>query len=299
MPHAHANGIDIYYEVHGAGYPLVLAHGFTTTLEMWRSQIGPFSQRYQLVLYDARGHGRTSSPKELDQYSMEIYADDQRALMEHLGIEQAYIGGLSMGAAITLEFAVKYPQMTRAAIVADASAAEPPWAVAAGLDAPQMLQNMRDYIERYGPELFAQLMLESEEGGFGPPRDPMRRQRRLEHWRNTKPEGFVGAFKAMRLRRDLNPYLSSLNMPILLIAGDEDPVVPAMRYMSELIPHNRAVLIANSPHGTAVRQPAAFNLAVLNFLEKIDKGQPFEGLYVVEGPKPQEGQSDSGDEDER
>lgn len=287
MPHAHINGIDIYYEVHGEGFPLVLAHGFTTTLEMWRHQVEPFSQRYRLILYDARGHGRTSSPLALDQYTMEIYADDQRALLEHLGISQAYVGGLSMGAAIALEFAVKYPQMTRAAIIADAAAAEPPWAVEAGLRAPIMLQNMQAFLERYGPEVFAQQMVDSEEEAFAPLRDPAWRLRRLEHWRNVRPEGYVGAFKAMRLRRNLNPYLPSLTMPVLLIAGYDDPVVPAIQFMSEAIPRNRAVIIANCGHGTAARQPAAFNLAVLNFLEKVDKGEPFEGLFLVEGPAPE------------
>src|SRR4030066_727316 len=58
------NGIRLHYQVHGTGTPLVLAHGYGATLDMWAGQIGAFSQRYQVVVYDTRGHGRTEAPRE-------------------------------------------------------------------------------------------------------------------------------------------------------------------------------------------------------------------------------------------
>src|SRR3990172_9078397 len=105
MPKAKVNGIEIAYEVHGEGVPLVLAHGYTATQEMWERQIGPFSERYRVVVYDLRGHGESEVPAAGDPgYTLDMYVADQRALMEHLGIEDAYVGGLSMGGINSMPF---------------------------------------------------------------------------------------------------------------------------------------------------------------------------------------------------
>src|SRR3990172_5677407 len=120
MSKAKVNGIELAYEVHGEGTPLVLAHGFTATKEMWENQIGPFSQRYRVVVYDARGHGESEAPPADDpRYSLDSFVEDQHALMEHLEIERAHIGGLSMGGMIAMRFALAHPQMTNALLLTD------------------------------------------------------------------------------------------------------------------------------------------------------------------------------------
>ena len=103
------NGIRLHYRVHGRGTPLVLAHGFGATLDMWVGQIDPFSEKYRLVVYDSRGHGRSEAPRDWSSYSLDDYVEDQRQLMDHLGIETAYVGGLSMGGMIALQFALTHP----------------------------------------------------------------------------------------------------------------------------------------------------------------------------------------------
>ena len=85
MTIARVNGIDINYEVHGeaARPPLVLAHGYTASLEMWREQVDAFSAKYRLVIYDTRGHGKTTAPASMDEYDLaRDYAGDQLALMD-------------------------------------------------------------------------------------------------------------------------------------------------------------------------------------------------------------------------
>ena len=94
MPTAVLNGIRLYYEAHGRGTPLVLMHGFAGTAESWKPQIPALSARYRLILCDARGHWRSESPRSADLYSHEIFADDLRALLDHLGEETAVVGGL-------------------------------------------------------------------------------------------------------------------------------------------------------------------------------------------------------------
>ena len=66
MPKVHVNGIDLYYESHGEGYPVVFLHGFSSTHQMWQPQVSAFSKEYRFIIYDARGHGQTDSPPTVD-----------------------------------------------------------------------------------------------------------------------------------------------------------------------------------------------------------------------------------------
>src|SRR3972149_6632887 len=113
MPTVAANGIDIYYELWGQGPPLVMAHGFCGSTDEWRAPVLPLAQRRRrrLLLYDIRGHGRSSAPEDPALYSMPIFAADQAALMRTLGIEHAHAGGGSMGGMVAAQFAVDYPEM--------------------------------------------------------------------------------------------------------------------------------------------------------------------------------------------
>ena len=120
MPIARLNGIDINYEVHGEGTPFVLTHGYTSSLDTWREQVQPFSATYRFVIYDTRGHGKTTAPADMEQYSLaRDYVADKLALMDHLGIEQAYVGGLSMGGMIAQEFALQHPERVKALLLFD------------------------------------------------------------------------------------------------------------------------------------------------------------------------------------
>ena len=116
-----ANGIDIYYELWGEGPPLVMAHGFCGCTDEWRALVLPLAKRRCLLLYDVRGHGRSSAPEDPALYSMPILAADQAALMRALGIERAHVGGLSMGGWIAWSFALAYPEAVAGLILSDAA----------------------------------------------------------------------------------------------------------------------------------------------------------------------------------
>jgi len=97
MPNAHLNGIDIEYQDGGAGAPVLLSHGYSATGRMWDGQREALGGRYRVVSWDMRGHGSTSSPDDPAQYSHDLTVADMRALLGHLGIGRAVIGGLSLG----------------------------------------------------------------------------------------------------------------------------------------------------------------------------------------------------------
>lgn len=116
------DGVSIRYQEFGSGRPLVLAHGYSASLDMWWPQIEPLSQRYRLIVWDARGHGASSAPRDRAAYSMPILAQDLRLLLEGIdAVEGAVIGGMSFGGQIALQYAVEHPEDTRALILSDST----------------------------------------------------------------------------------------------------------------------------------------------------------------------------------
>ena len=127
MPHIETpEGIRIRYEERGAGRPLVLAHGFGVSLEMWMPQLLALSQEHRLITWDARGHGGSSAPAEPEAYSMSALAGDLRALLETIGAAQgAIIGGMSFGGQIALQYASEYLDDTYALLLSDSTTRGP------------------------------------------------------------------------------------------------------------------------------------------------------------------------------
>jgi len=105
--YADINGIKICYEVKGKGIPVFLVHGFGSKKESWMAQFGPLSEHFEVVRYDCRGSGKTERPNQ--PYSMELFTDDLKGLMEFLNIESAHFVGFSLGGTILQNFASKYP----------------------------------------------------------------------------------------------------------------------------------------------------------------------------------------------
>ncbi len=115
-------GVSIHYEADGAGPAVALAHGFGVSLEMWDPQRAALAASHRLVLWDARGHGYSGAPREPEAYSMPLFAQDLRAVLEAEGVEGgAVIGGMSFGGQIALQYAVDHPESTRALILSDSA----------------------------------------------------------------------------------------------------------------------------------------------------------------------------------
>ncbi|MCD6488280.1 MAG: alpha/beta fold hydrolase [Desulfurococcales archaeon] len=123
MPYIRTNDIITYYEVYGEGYPLVLIHGAWSDHGVWRPQIEYFSRSYKVIVYDLRGLGRTDRSKTRE-YSLELFVDDLKALLEALSIEKPIICGRSLGGLIAQAYAIKYPRL-KALILANTSPITP------------------------------------------------------------------------------------------------------------------------------------------------------------------------------
>src|SRR5579864_5071874 len=115
MERARINGIEIAYELRGAGTPIVMIHGAQGDQTMFARMASDFAGSYQVLTFDQRGSGLSEKPDM--PYSIAMLSDDTAALMDHLGITSAPIIGVSMGGMIAQEFALRHPQKTQSLIL--------------------------------------------------------------------------------------------------------------------------------------------------------------------------------------
>ena len=251
MPTAELNGISMYYEDHGAGFPVLLTHGYSSTSGMWRGQIAPITQRYRLITWDMRGHGRTDSPEEQEAYSEARTVDDMAALLRHLGIEQAVVGGHSLGGYMSLAFHLAHPQMVRALLLCDTGP---------GYRNPQAREGWNQTAfkraERFEEQGLAALGASAE----------------VEAVRSThrSATGLAKAARGMLAQVDSRVIesLERIAVPVLVVVGANDtPFLAGSEYMTNKIPNARKVVIDDAGHAPNIDRPEAFNSAVLSFLD--------------------------------
>lgn len=120
MPYVKVNDIQMYYEIHGGGEPLVLIVGLGTDISEWDAIIRSLAEKYQVLAFDNRGAGRTDKPDIA--YSIEMMADDTAGLMQTLGIQQAHILGISMGGRIALALSLRHPERVKQLVLVSTSA---------------------------------------------------------------------------------------------------------------------------------------------------------------------------------
>jgi pimeloyl-ACP methyl ester carboxylesterase len=103
------SGVRLYYERHGSGPPLVLIAGTGCDHVFWTLQVPAYTERYEVILLDHRGSGRSDAPADVDSYTSAALADDVDALLEHLGIAAAHVAGHSLGSCVAQELALRHP----------------------------------------------------------------------------------------------------------------------------------------------------------------------------------------------
>ena len=118
MPLANLNGIRLFYEINGSGYPLVFCHEFAGDYRSWDLQVGYFSRSYNVITYCARGYPPSDVPDAVADYSQEQSVEDLKDLLVYLDVDRAHIVGLSMGGNVALNFVLTYPEMVSSMVLA-------------------------------------------------------------------------------------------------------------------------------------------------------------------------------------
>ena len=272
MPFAQVNGISLYYQEHGTGYPLVWSHEFAGDYRSWNPQVHYFSRHYRVVTYNARGYPPSDVPDCIDDYTQRQSVDDLKRLLEFLGIEQAHIGGLSMGGSVALNFGLTYPSMASSLVVAGTGS---------GSTDPETFRknvNARAEVMRSGG------MEAMGDYSNSPTRVQLLRKDPLgyEEFRRGLMEhsalGSALTFAGVQGRRptifELEEQMKALDVPTLIMTGDEDePCIEPSIFMKRCIPKSGLAVIPQSGHAINLEEPELFNRLVMEFLTEVEHGR--------------------------
>ena len=241
MPHAHVNGINLYYETYGKGEPLFLLQGFTKNLLTLMPMIDMLKNDFQVIALDHRGSGRSDAPTP--PYTVEQMASDISALMDSLSIKRAHFFGHSMGGAIVQQLAVDHPDKINKIILCS-SFAKVPFTALMQMDIVQQMLFAEVPIEfimqSVLPWQFSCSCLETK----GMPEKIITAM--MSDPYPQKNEGFLGQGHALKTFNVIDK-LEKITAPCLIIVGEEDLYTPpsSSKLMQEKI---KMAQMKESPH---------------------------------------------------
>ena len=286
MPTVTTGETTTYYEIHGGGdaTPFMLAHGFAGSSQQYVPAALPLAEDRPLVLWDARGHGRSSIPAELSAYSMPSYAADLAALLDELRIERAYIGGQSLGGMITGQFAADYPERCAGIVLADTSCGNGVDEGAAG-DWERYVQlaigTRSQNAAAYGLEEAMRMEFDWRRENDPKFRDgPYTLEDYVARAAHMTSAGYAGAAHAIVSRPDLRGRISAIRIPALVMIGEWDGFYPCAVRDHALIPDARLVIRKDCAHGFKWRTDV-WLAELRSFLADADAGRGVAGTRKV------------------
>ena len=268
MPFAPVNGTQIYYEAHGKGFPVVLAHGAGGNHLSWWQQIPVFQKHYQCITFDHRGWGLTIDPDDLGPAA---FTADLLGLMDHLEAPEFFCVGQSMGGFTSLGLALAHPSRVRGLVMANTFAgmrrevwlassddlragAQAIWEQRRATGIKRALSTEFSSNHKTLTFLYKQIRLLNENGP-----NRLHSERQIARLRALERAPDTGA------SRDA---LARLNLPVLFVGGEHDEVmpVPLMKVASSLIPGSTVTVVPGAAHSVHFEEPEIFNHICLEFL---------------------------------
>ncbi len=253
-------GTEIEYDVRGKGPAVLFFHAFPLGLFMWDAQAEALAPTHQVIRFDARGFG--GSPPGSSLLTMERIADDGAALLDHLGVGQAVVGGCSMGGYATFAFVRRHPDRLKGLVLQDTRAG------ADNEEARKSRATLAEKVRREGAVVAAEAFLPRLLG------ETTHKERpevvaRVRAWiLATSPQGIGDALAGLAARADSLPTLREVRVPTLVVCGAEDVLTPVAE--SEAIQRgvagSRLEVIPRAGHLANLENPAAYGAALLAFL---------------------------------
>lgn len=274
MPYVKSDGVNLYYEECGKGETILFVHEMAGDARSWAPQMRYFARRYRCVAYNARGYPPSHVPEDPEAYSQAQAAQDAANVLRNLGVEKAHVVGLSMGAFATVHFGLKFPQMAHSLVVAGCGHGS---ARADGEQFRADAERLAAEVESKGMKTLADVYAGNASRVQFQQKDP----RGWAEWRDAFAEhSSIGT--AMTLRNvqgkrpsllDLEDAIRALEVPVLLIAGDEDdPALDITLWLKRTLPMAGLSIFPKSGHTVNLEEPAIFNGLVQDFLWRVEGG---------------------------
>ena len=264
MQRARVNGVELVYEIHGSGEPLVLIHGAQSDRNIFSDLLPDFTDQFEVLIFDQRGSGQSEKPDI--EYTMGMIADDTAALMDYIGFSPAHVYGVSMGGMIAQELAIRHGAAVRSLVLGCTTPGGPQAVSLEGeaihsshstdeLSAEERGRALAEtaftkgYIEKH-PEVISALI----EARKKQPLDPVGFSHRMQ-----------AAYKHNTFDR-----LSQITCPTLVITGKDDALIAweNSKLLAKNIAASELVVLEPAGHVYWAEQPVQSREAILNFLQK-------------------------------
>ena len=273
--YADLKGVKLCYEIFGEGYPLFLIHGFGAKKESWIAQVPELSKHFKVIRLDNRGAGKSDRPKT--EYTMEIFADDIKNLMNHLGIEKANVCGWSLGGMIVQNFVLKYPNRVNKVILINTNYGFP------DASGPEVYKNMRLSELEVKKEDPAKAWWSGTRSSFH-----LKFRKQMEAAPSKKWYGVWSAEDLIKESSINPPTVKDINMqagalkthntfdrldtiknPTLLLTASHDRLTPksSMEQIHEKIPNSTLVVIEKAGHSSPLEKTPEVNQRIIEFLK--------------------------------
>jgi pimeloyl-ACP methyl ester carboxylesterase len=253
-------GLRLHFRDAGRGLPVLLLHAFPLSGAMFAPQLAALSGQVRLLVPDFQGFGESAGGN--GPATMEALAEDTLALLDHLGLPSAVVGGLSMGGYVALAVLRRDPGRVRGLVLADTQVGADDAAARAGRE------TLAQDVLREGPEVLVQRLFPRL---LGVSASESLRASVAEMLRATSPAAAAAALRGMALRTDSRDILSRFGGPVLVLVGEEDVLTPKDRAeaMVRLASSSTLVQLPRAGHLSNLEAPERFNQALWEFLKPL------------------------------
>jgi pimeloyl-ACP methyl ester carboxylesterase len=256
--------VDLHVRETGEGVPVVLLHAFPLSSAMWLEQRNDLADTCRVITPDLRGFG--GSQLGYDEPSLDLMADDVAAVLDRLDLPEVVLGGLSMGGYVAMAFLRRHPGRVTALLLADTKA---------GADPDAARDNRRriadTLVEDDSTQVLVDEVLPALVGETTKRDQPLVQGRVRALLEAAPPAAAAWAQRAMAARPDSLDTLRKVDVPAVVILGDEDQLASRddAEAMVEALPQGKLVLIPGAGHLSAVEAPGAFSTAVREILGRL------------------------------
>ena len=265
MPKVRVRDIEMYYELKGAGRPVVLIGGLAGDARAWAPQVEVLSKTYQVLAFDNRGTGRSDCPP--GPYTTRLFAEDTVALMDALSLPAAHVIGRSMGGAIAQEVALNFPDRVRSLVIT---------ASFGKLDryGAQILENIMEVVKAQGYRAAAK----HQSLFFFPPAYFNTHKEELDAFEKLlgnvdRPVHAYVASTLACIEHDALDRLDHIKCPTLVLAGQADVLcsVQCSREIVKRVPKAELKVLKGTSHFFLVQKPEETMGYILDFLKNVDR----------------------------
>jgi 3-oxoadipate enol-lactonase len=263
---AEINGINIHYRIYGEGEPLIMIMGLSGNADWWDEEfLEPLAERFQVVIFDNRGTGRSGKPE--GPYTISLMVSDTLGLMDHLGLTSANVLGISMGGMIAQEMACNHPDRVRRLVLISTNCGGKEQVTAApevyqALNMPRANLSNEEIIRASLTLLYPQEYIE---------KNPERVERSIEKSliAPITPECFTAQLTGIT-NWSIHPRLSGLDKPTLIVTGGKDILIPPenARVLADAITGSRLVEIPEGGHAVIAMFPEKIARQIIDFLSE-------------------------------